>query len=353
MVGDPGGRSEERNLLEAEQLSANLSGIKVQLAKFLDFTDAAGAAKAVQLDNASWLGGMSILTFLRDVGKHFTVNEMVAKDSVKSRFERPDHGISYTEFSYMLLQAADFLHLFRNEGCTVQIGGSDQWGNITMGTSLIRKVTGQLSAGVTMPLVTKADGTKFGKSVDGAVWLDRNRTSPYQLFQFFVGADDQMVGAYLRYFTFLDLEEIERLDAATKEHPERREAQRALALEVTSLVHSREDATRAEAASAALFSGTLAQLDQAALEAVVADVPTSSLHRSALEATVEIVSFIVDAGLVRSRAEARRSIEQGGLYLNDERVVDAEARVSLKDLLHDAYVVLRKGRRQYHVVIVQ
>ncbi len=353
MVGDPGGRSEERNLLSVDQLAANLVGINEQLGRFLDFSSGAGAAQAIQLDNATWLQPMSVLTYLRDIGKHFTVNEMVAKDSVKSRFERPDQGISYTEFSYMLLQAADFLHLYKNFDCTVQIGGSDQWGNITAGTSLIRKVTGGHASGITMPLVTKADGTKFGKSVGGAVWLDANKTSPYQLYQFFMSAEDQMAPAYLRYFTFLDDDELSHLEVLTNEQPHQRAAQRRLAKQVTALVHGDEHAGRAEQASIALFSGTVASLDAASLRAISSDVPTSSVTTASLSAGLSVIDVAIAAGLVSSKAEARRSIEQGGLSVNDLRIDDADATLGAEDVKDGGFIILRKGKRQYHLLTIE
>ncbi len=353
MVGDPGGRSEERSLLSAEQLQQNLVGINEQLGRFLDFSAGAGSAQALQLDNASWLSPMSVLSYLRDIGKHFTVNEMVAKDSVKSRFERPDHGISYTEFSYMLLQAADFLHLYQNFDCTVQVGGSDQWGNITAGTSLIRKVTGGHAAGLTMPLVTKADGTKFGKSVGGAVWLDANKTSPYQLYQFFMGAEDAMAPSYLRYFTFLSTDELNHLEVATNEAPHLRAAQRRLAKEVTTLVHGAEHADRAEQASVALFSGTVASLDAIALRAISSDVPTSTVAKTSLSKGISVLDAAVGAGLLSSKAEGRRSIEQGGLSVNDVRVEDVDALLGADQVRDGGFIILRKGKRQYHLLTVE
>ena len=241
-IGDPGGKSTERALLTPEELAHNVHGIRSQLERFLDFGADAGAARATLVDNSEWLAGMGLFEFLRDVGKHFTVNQMVAKDSVKARLEREGQGISFTEFSYMLLQAYDFLRLFDDHGCRLQFGGSDQWGNITMGIDLVRKVRHAEVWGFTSPLVLKADGTKFGKSETGTVWLDPARTSPYRLYQFFIRCEDGVVGSYLRYFTFLDHEQLTALDAMTAEKPERREAQRVLAREVCSLVHgSRRD----------------------------------------------------------------------------------------------------------------
>ena len=253
-IGDPGGKSEERSLLTRDELRSNLDGIRGQLERFLDFTGTRAEAGALLVNNADWLEPMPLFEFLRDVGKHFTVNQMVAKDSVKSRLSRADQGISYTEFSYMLLQAYDFLHLFDAFGCRLQLGGSDQWGNITMGIDLVRKVRQEEVWGLTTPLVVKADGTKFGKTESGTVWLDAERTSPYQLYQFFLRSEDAVVGTYLRYFTFLDHEAILALDEATAGRPERREAHRELARQVCTLVHGSHETERAEQAAAALFT---------------------------------------------------------------------------------------------------
>ena len=350
-VGDPGGKSEERSLLTEEQLAANLAGIHEQLARFVEFDGRAGGSGALLVNNADWLRPLSLFTFLRDVGKHFTVNQMVAKDSVKSRLERADQGISYTEFSYMLLQAYDFLHLYDDFGCTVQIGGSDQWGNITMGIELIRKVRQADAFGLTTPLVLKADGTKFGKTESGTVWLDAARTSPYQLYQFFLRSEDDMVGAYLRYFTFLPHEEILALDAATAEHPERREAHRTLAREVCTLVHGADETRRAEEAAAALFGGDVAGLDEATLLDVFADAPSTDVARTALEGEgVLLVDLLADTGLVGSKSQARTAVGQGGAYVNNAREDDVTRRLTASDLVADRYVVLRRGKRDHHLV---
>ena len=256
-------------MLTREVLDAYLDGIRPQLAQFLDLSD------TLLLDNSVWLGGITVIEFLRDVGKHFTVNHMVAKDSVRSRFERPDQGISYTEFSYMLLQAYDFLRLHLDHGCDLQVGGSDQWGNITMGIELIRKVCHEEVWGLTTPLVVKADGTKFGKTGSGTVWLDPARTSPYAMYQYFLNSTDATVGAYLRYFTFLTHAEIEALDDETAHRPERRAAQRALARSVVGLVHGDAEVARAEVAAGALFNGEIAELSEDMLRAVTEDAPTT------------------------------------------------------------------------------
>jgi tyrosyl-tRNA synthetase len=354
MIGDPGGKTGERSLLPAEALAANLEGIRPQLEQFLDFSASAGEARALLLDNGAWLGPMRVVDFLRDVGKHFTVNQMVAKESVKARFERPEQGISYTEFSYMLLQAYDFLRLHADHDCELQVGGSDQWGNITMGVELIRKVARAEAYGLTTPLVTKADGTKFGKTESGTVWLDPAMTSPYRLYQFLLNSEDAAVGAYLRYFSFLSHDEIAALDKETAAHPERRAAQRALAREVVALVHGPDEVVRAERASAALFGEEIASLDEKMLLDVVEDAPSSAVSRDALTGgELSLVDVLVSTGLASSRGEARRTITQGGAYVNNRRE-DEEGRVlGSGDLLHDRYAVLRRGRRDYHLLRVE
>lgn len=344
MIGDPGGRSEERNLLTREQLEANLEGIRPQLARFIDLED------GLVLDNSAWLTQLSVIDFLRDVGKHFTVNQMVAKESVRSRFERPDQGISYTEFSYMLLQAYDFLHLFDTRGCRLQLGASDQWGNITMGVDLIRRLRQAEVYGLTTPLVTKADGTKFGKTETGTVWLDARRTSPYQLYQFFLRSEDAMVGAYLRAFTFLDHDTISALDEETAERPERRAAQRELARQVCTIVHGEAEVQRVERAAEALFSEQIAGLDEQTLLEVCAEAPTTELPRHALDGGLAVVEALAATGLVPSKSRARTTVEQGGAYLNNRRVEDVDARIGPEDLLAGRYALLRRGRRDYHLL---
>lgn len=351
LVGDPGGKSEERSLLTHEQLQSNLEGIRSQLERFLDFTGTEPAGRALLVNNADWLEPMPLFDFLRDVGKHFTVNQMVAKDSVRSRLSRADQGISYTEFSYMLLQAYDFLHLFDTYGCRLQLGGSDQWGNITMGIELVRKVRQGEVWGLTTPLVVKADGTKFGKTESGTVWLDAGRTSPYQLYQFFLRSEDAVVGTYLRYFTFLDHGAILALDEATASHPERREAHRELARQVCSLVHGASEAERAELAAAALFGGDVAALDERSILDVFADAPSTTLPRSRLHGEgAALVDLMVETALAPSRGRARTTIEQRGAYLNNRREEDVDRLVGPDDLVAGRYVVLRSGKRHYHLV---
>ena len=344
MIGDPGGKQDERQLLDRETLDRYLERIRPQLGQLLDLND------ALLLNNADWLGSLSTIEFLRDVGKHFTVNQMVAKESVKTRFERPDHGISYTEFSYMLLQAYDFLRLHVDHGCDLQIGGSDQWGNITMGVELIRKTCGDEAWGLTTPLVLKADGTKYGKTESGTVWLDPERTSPYAMYQFFLHTSDEQVGELLRYLTFLEPDQITELDAETASHPERRAGQHALARAVVSLVHGDDEVARCEEASAALFGEEIAGLSEKMLLAVTQDAPTTLLSRQELVDGLVLVDALVRTGLAKSKGEARRTIDQGGAYVNNVRISDATHALGIGDLLHDRYVVLRKGRRDVHIV---
>jgi tyrosyl-tRNA synthetase len=344
MIGDPGGKVEERAMLTKEVLAGYLEGIRPQLGQFLDLSD------ALLLDNSAWLGQLSTLDFLRDVGKHFTVNQMVAKESVKARFDRPDQGISYTEFSYMLLQAYDFMRLHVDHGCDLQIGGSDQWGNITMGIDYIRKVCQDEVWGLTTPLVLKADGTKFGKTETGTVWLDPARTSPFAMYQFFLNTVDAMVGPYLRYFTFLSHAEIEDLDAETADHPQLRAGQRALARAVVALVHGEAEVGRCEEASAALFGEEIAGLSEEMLLAVTEEAPTTDIPRSELVDGLTLVDALVRSGLASSKADARRRIEQRGAYVNNVQQSEVARTLGPEDLLHDRYLVLRKGRRDIHLL---
>ena len=351
LIGDPSGRRTERSLLTNEQIGANIAGIRRQLESLLDFGPA--PAGATLLDNADWLSALPLVDFLRDVGKHFTVNAMLAKEAVKARLQEPDHGISFTEFSYMLLQAYDFLHLLDTHGCRLQVGGSDQWGNITAGIDLVRRARGAEAFGLTWPLVTKGDGTKFGKSESGNVWLDPARTSPYRFFQFWMQTDDRDVGRYLRLFTFRDLDEISELERELAEAPGRREAHRALATEVTALVHGSEAAAAAARASAALFGGHLVGLDPTTLAEVVADAPASELARSRLDGDgAALVDLLAEVGLVASKSAARRSLAQGGVSVNGHREVDPERRLGPQDLLEGGFLVLRRGKRSHHVLHV-
>ncbi|MHB1517195.1 MAG: tyrosine--tRNA ligase [Acidimicrobiales bacterium] len=350
-VGDPGGRREERTLLSEERLRANLEAIGSQLERFVELGGPDDASKGLFLDNAVWLRPFSLIDFLRDVGKHFTVNQMVAKESVRSRLDRPESGISYTEFSYMLLQAYDFLHLYDTFGCRLQLGGSDQWGNITMGIELVRRVRGAQVWGLTTPLVLKADGTKFAKSESGAVWLDSRKTSAYRLYQFFLRTDDADVGAYLRFFTFLAHEEILELDRATAARPERREAQRSLARQVCAMVHGPDDTRRAERAAEALFGEELVDLDESTLLDVFADAPSTTIDRHRMDdGGLTVVELLVETGLARSKSQARTTVGQGGASVNNHRIGDQDATVSRDDLVAERYLVLRRGRKEHHLV---
>ncbi len=344
MIGDPGGKQDERQLLDLKTVEGYLEGIRPQLGQFLDLD------QALLLNNADWLAKLSTLEYLRDVGKHFTVNQMVAKESVKSRFERPEQGISYTEFSYMLLQAYDFLRLHLDHGCTVQFGGSDQWGNITMGVDFIRKVSGDEVWGFTTPLIVKADGTKYGKTESGTVWLDAKRTSPFTMYQFFLHAPDEQVGELLRFLTFLGHEEITDLDRQTAAQPQNREAQRALARSVTGMVHGDAEVARCEEASTALFGVEIAGLSEDMLLAVTEDAPTTIVSRNELLDGLTLIEILNRTGLMRSKKEARQKVEQGGVSVNNVRQTDGGRTFTASDLLHDRYLLLRKGRKEVHIV---
>ncbi len=348
MVGDPSGKSAERNLLTREQLAHNVASIKSQLGRLLDFNAPTNPARLV--DNADWTAPISFLDFLRDVGKHFSLNVMLAKDSVQSRLGS-DSGISYTEFSYQLLQAHDFLVLRRDFNCELQIGGSDQWGNIVAGTDLIRKKLGASAWGWTFPLITKSDGTKFGKTESGAVWLDPQRTSPYKFYQFFVNTEDAMVITYLKKFTFLDKASIDDLEAKHLANPGAREAHRALAREVTTLVHGASAATDAIRASEILFGGGVEGISESVFNDVVGEVPTKDIEKSKLEsAGTSLVDVLVHAGLCPSKGQARKDIEGGGIYVNNLRSADLARSITSADLLFGQYLLLRKGKRTYTVL---
>jgi tyrosyl-tRNA synthetase len=348
LVGDPSGKSQERQLLSKAQVEANVEAIKAQMAHFLDFNARGNPAKMV--NNADWLAPFPLMDFLRDVGKHLTVNYMMAKDSVKSRLAN-ETGISFTEFSYMLLQAYDFAHLFEHHGCKLQAGGSDQWGNITAGVELIRRSRGQKAYGLVYPLIAKADGTKFGKSEAGNVWLDPRRTSPYRFYQFWYNSDDADVVRYLKLFTWLPAPEIAGLEQALLDRPERREAQQRLAREMTRTVHGETALARAEDASAALFGGDLAGLSAADVRDIFDEVPASTLPRQEFEGQgLALTDLLVRAGVATSRGDARRTIEGGGAYVNNIQAGDASRRVTLGDSIEGQFIVLRKGRRNYHLV---
>jgi tyrosyl-tRNA synthetase len=353
LIGDPSFKDVERPLQTREQIDANIEGIRAQLGRFFDFSPSAGSTQALLLNNADWLTTVTLTDFLRDVGKHFTVNQMVAKDSVKSRLDRDDVGLSFTEFSYMLLQAYDFLRLHLDHGCTLQLGGSDQWGNITMGTELIRKVTGSAAAGLTSPLLLRGDGKKFGKSEVGNehVWLDASMTSPFVLHQYLLNADDASVTTMLRFFTFLDHETILELDEATRNAPQERRAQRALANAVVTLVHGESEAQSAERAGEALFDEAIAGLDESTLLQLVADAPSTTVSRAEMAGGIDAAELLARCELAKSKGEARRFLEQGGVYVNNVRAEPGQT-LDLSYALHDRYLVLRRGPRQMRLVVV-
>ncbi len=346
LIGDPSGKTAERQLNAREVVEDNARAVRAQLEHFLEFDGPAAAAVA---DNAEWLDSLGLIGFLRDVGKHFSVNVMLAKESVRARMEA---GISYTEFSYMLLQAYDFVELRRRHGVTLQVGGSDQWGNITAGADLIRRMDGGHAHGLTFPLLTTASGQKFGKTEAGAVWLDPARTSPYQFFQFWMHAEDRDVGRLLRFYTQLPREEIEAMDRAAAEHPARREAQHALAYDVTGRVHGAEAARVAQEISALLFAkGDPHALSPAAVGALSKEMPVTELARpEGGLAAVDVTELFVAAGLAPSKGAARRLLEQGGLSVSGRRLSAGERALADGDLLADRYLLLRKGARDYALV---
>ncbi|MCS5679676.1 MAG: tyrosine--tRNA ligase [Planctomycetota bacterium] len=349
MVGDPSGRSEERNLLSPEELAANIAGVDRQIRTILAAAGPAGplAGRVHVVDNADWMRDVGYLTFLRDVGKHVPLAQMLGKDSVKSRLER-DGGLSYTEFSYMLLQAWDFVHLADALDCRVQIGGSDQWGNITAGIELGRRLRGCDLHGITCPLLTKADGTKMGKTAAGAIWLDPARTSPYRFYQYWINLNDDDAGRCLLRLTELPLEEIRSLDEARAATPAARETQKRLAAELTRLVHGEEGLAVARQATDIFFGAEITAIDDAALTEIFADVPSSEFPRSALDGDgLALVEALEATGLAKSKGAARRTIEQGGGYVNNRRVADVAYRLTPRDLAGAATLVLRSGKKSY------
>lgn len=348
MIGDPSGKTRERQLLTREQVEENVEGIRAQLARFLDFE---GEFAARLLDNHDWLGSLGVIEFLRDVGKHFTINYMLAKESVARRLQ-DGGGLSVTEFSYMLLQAYDFLVLSDRHDCVLQLGGSDQWGNITAGIELIRRARGRAAYGIVLPLVTTASGVKFGKTEAGTVWLDSELTSPYCFYQFWLNTDDRDAEHYLKAFTFLPLDEIAGIMEDHARNPAARGAQRRLATEVTRLVHGDDGLARAERVTAVLFGGRpVRDLSAAELLDVFADVPSTEMARARLEGEgLSAVELLADTGVAASKGEARRLILGGGVYLNGERVTDPDQRVRTEDAIEGKVLVLRKGKKSNHVV---
>jgi tyrosyl-tRNA synthetase len=345
LIGDPGGKTTERVLMDADQVDANVRGIQAQLSRFLDFTGVSNAARLV--NNADWLRELSALEFMRDVGKYFTVNYMLAKESVKRRVESEGDGISYTEFSYLLLQAYDFLVLHDRFNCTVQMGGSDQWGNITAGLDLIRRLRGVKAHGLVLPLITTAAGTKFGKSEAGAVWLDPTMTTPYEFYQFWLNADDRDAVRYLKFFTFLDASTIAELESTSAREPERRHAQRSLAREVTRLVHGDAAVRESEAAAEKLFSGDLSAMSVAELLQIFPNVPSSDTGFVA--EGWPVVDLLCASGITASKSEATRLIRGGGIYVNNRRITERE-RVTPEQAIEGKIFVVRKGKKDNFLV---
>ena len=346
MIGDPSGKSQERNLLSIDQLRENVVGIREQMRAFLDFDD--GENSAILVNNFDWMQRFSYLEFLRDIGKNFPVNVMLAKDSVKGRLERSDSGLSYTEFSYMLLQAFDFVHLYKEHGCELQVGGSDQWGNITAGIDLARRMHSGQTYGITCPLLTKADGSKMGKTESGTIWLSADRTSPYAFYQYWIRVADEDAGKCLRFLTDLTQEEVEQLDASRQEAPEKRESQQKLAEEMTRLVHGTDGLITAKRATEIFFGAEISDLNDKQLVSIFADVPSSELERNRLSGDgLSLIDALVSAGLSKSKGEARRVIQQGGAYVNNRRQSSIDTMLDESHLASESTMVLRSGKRNY------
>jgi len=344
MIGDPSGKSEERNLLTLETIRKNTEGIKVQLERFLDFS---GEFGAMLLNNYDWLGKFGYLEFLRDVGKLFSINVMMAKDSVKLRLAQADAGLSYTEFSYQILQSYDFYWLNEHYGCELQLGGSDQWGNITAGADLVRRLNGNQVYGLTSPLLTKSDGKKMGKTESGVLWLDPERTSPYQFYQYWINLEDADVGKTLCYFTDLSRDDIDAVMGEHAKQPEKRIAQRKLADEFTKIIHGEDGLKIAQKATEIFFGGEIAQLNDKQLVAIFADVPSCELPFVRLREGLSVIDAFVESGLAKSKAEARRNIDQGGAYLNNKKITDHDMKLLPEHLASETVMILRSGKKSY------
>jgi tyrosyl-tRNA synthetase len=347
LIGDPSGKANERTLLTKEKSEENAVAIRVQLGRFFDLSS---DDRALMLNNIDWLAPLNLVDFLRDIGKHFSVNEMIKRDSVRTRLEERDQGISYTEFSYMLLQAYDFLHLCRSHDCTIQMGGSDQWGNIVAGKELIRRILGSRGEGVTFPLLTTSSGKKFGKTEDGAVWLDARRTSPYQMYQYWLQTADADAVRYLKLFTFLDRERIAALELEVAERPEKREAQRVLAAECTGIVHGVETVGAVEAASRILFSSSSEVPQPETVATLAREMPVTELTAADLKAGIPLADLLVRTRLASSKGEARKLTEGGGVYLNNERQNQSQKTITSEDLKWPGAILLRAGKKNYHLV---
>jgi tyrosyl-tRNA synthetase len=350
MIGDPSFKSDERQMLTEEQVVHNAERVRQQLSGYLSFE---GENAAIMVNNADWLGKMTLIDYLRDIGKHFTVNHMMAKESVKSRVESREHGISYTEFSYMILQAADFQHLYDTYECTVQVGGNDQWGNLISGVELIRKTRETRVHALTAPLVTSATGVKLGKTERGALYLDPEMTTPYEMYQYWINTDDRDVGQYLKIFTFMSLDEIAELERQLEEQPAGRVAQRRLAYEITRLTHGQAVADGVAAASNVLFGAGVESMTPETLPYLAQAVPTAHIAPAALEAGLSPIDALVTSGAQPSRSAARRVIQQGGLYVNDERWADPERAITREQTLFGHALLLRTGKNKYHLLLVE
>jgi len=350
LIGDPSGKTSERTLLTKEKTEENAARVRAQLSRFFDLSS---DDKALMLNNADWLAPLNLVDFLRDIGKHFSVNEMIKRDSVRSRLEEREHGISFTEFSYMLLQAYDFFYLSEHYDCSIQMGGSDQWGNILSGKELIRRILGRRAEGITFPLLTTSSGKKFGKTEDGAVWLDAGRTSPYQMYQYWLQTADADAVRYLKLFTFLDAGRIGELEEEVRWRPEKREAQRVLAAESTSIIHGAETVRAVEAASRILFSAS-DEVPAAETVAMLArEVPVTEMTRTELHAKAGLVDLLVRTRLAESKGAARKLIEGGGVYLNNQRQNQVQKAVSGPDLQWPGAILLRVGKKNYHLLIIR
>ncbi|MFN7921520.1 MAG: tyrosine--tRNA ligase [Bryobacteraceae bacterium] len=350
LIGDPSGKQAERVLLTRDKVEENCEGIRKQLSRFLDLST---PDHGLLLNNADWLCSLELLAFLRDIGKHFSVNEMIKRDSVRMRLEERDQGISYTEFSYMLLQAYDFLYLAQHYGCTVQMGGSDQWGNILSGADLIRRILGERAEGITFPLLTTSTGKKFGKTEEGAVWLDPDLTSPYQMYQYWIQTADADVVAYLKLFTFLGPAEIDELAATVIAKPEARAAQKALASDCTRIVHGGEAVAAVEQATQILFGSADLVPDRATIDLLAREVPSSRIPRSELEAGIPMLDLLVRTRLAESKGAARKLLEGGGVYINNRRQDANRKAISTADVVWPQAVLLRSGKKSYHLVRVE
>jgi len=351
LIGDPSGKTAERMLLTKERAAENAEAIRAQLEHFLDFDARSNAAR--MRNNLDWLGGLPLIDFLRDIGKHFSVNQLLAKESVKRRIVSDESGISFTEFSYALLQSYDFLELHRSEGCTVQMGGSDQWGNITAGIDLVRRMEGARAFGVVLPLITQASGVKFGKTEGGGVWLDARMTSPFRFYQFWINVDDADVVKYLRFFTLLTRQRIEELADAVASTPHERAAQKALAEDVTRRLHGESGLESAERATRALFGGSVDGLAADEIADIFADVPSTEITRDSLGGGKTLVDLLAETGIASSKGDARRSIEGGGVYLNGVRVSDVAAVVSVEQAIEGRFLLVRVGKKRYHLIALR